>query len=42
MNNRDIIKEFEIEHKITNIILLGEDGAIRNIEVGDEEVLEDE
>jgi len=31
----DVIREFEREHKITNIILLGEDGAVRNIEIMD-------
>ena len=31
------IREFEEEHIIRNIILLGEDGAIRNIEIGDED-----
>jgi len=35
------IKEFEEEHTIRNIILLGEDGAIRNIEMEDKEVMEE-
>lgn len=36
--NYSPIREFEKEHKIRNIILLGEDGAIRNIEIGEEEL----
>lgn len=37
MLDDEIIKGFEEEHKITNIILLGKDGAIRNIEIRDGE-----
>jgi len=33
------IREFEEEHTIRNIILLGEDGAIRNIEIKSKEVM---
>lgn len=34
-NELNIIEEFEVEHKIKNIILLGEDGAIRNLVISD-------
>lgn len=35
MTYNNIIADFEREHKIKNIILLGVDGAISNIEVED-------
>lgn len=32
-----ILDEFEAKHKITDIILLGKDGSIRRITIGDED-----
>jgi hypothetical protein len=32
-----ILDEFEAKHKITEIILLGKDGGIRRINIGEED-----
>lgn len=34
----EMIKEFDDEHLITNIILIGEDDAVRNIVITNEEI----
>lgn len=39
-NPKELVEEFDIEHIIKQIILIGEDGAIRNIELENEEIEE--
>ena len=37
---RDIVEEFDALHVVKQIILIGEDGAVKNIEIGNEVVEE--